>query len=149
MIRMKIVGEAEMAKRLAALGASAGAPLDAAVRAGALIVQNAAKQRVPKRTRTLSRSIMTEVERQGDEVVAHIGPTVEYGRYVELGTGKYAVGGNGRQTPWVYRGPGGKFFTTSGQRPQPYMRPALDENRARAVKEIARVFGSLIARAAT
>lgn len=149
MLTFKVVGAAEMEKKLARLGASAGDPLDAAVRAGALLIQNAAKQKAPRRTSTLRRSITVEVSRHGDRVVAHIGPTVEYGRYVELGTGIYAAGGNGRQTPWVYRGPGGKFFTTSGQQPRPYLRPALDENREKAIREISRVFGSLIARAAT
>lgn len=145
-ITVTVVGQADLERRLASLGASGDAPLRAAVEAAALLVQNAAKQKAPRRTSTLRRSITFEVAREGGQMVARIGPTVTYGRYVEFGTGIYAEGGNGRQTHWVVKGPGGKFFTTRGMKPQPYMRPALDENREKAIREIARVYKALLAR---
>ena len=37
-------------------------------------------------------------------------PTASYAPFVELGTGKYASDGNGRQTPWVYSPDGGATF---------------------------------------
>lgn len=144
-ITMKLVGAEAMAKQLTKMGIDAGEPLAAAVHAGALLIQNSAKQKAPKRTSTLRRSIIVELGREGDQITAHIGPTVEYGKYMEFGTGKYAEGGNGRQTPWVYK-VGGRYFYSVGVKPKPYMRPAMDENREKAVREIARVFGNLIAR---
>lgn len=50
--------------------------------------------------------------------------TALYSLFVERGTGKFAAGG--RKSPWVYRGADGRFYTTEGQRPSPYMNPALD-----------------------
>jgi HK97 gp10 family phage protein len=144
-IQMEVVGVPEMQAHLARMSSSAaGGPLMAAVQAGALLVQNAAKQKVPKRTRTLSRSITTAITREGDTVAARIGPSAPYGKYLEYGTGRYAEGGNGRRTPWVYRGPGGRYYTTEGMKPRPYMRPALDENRERAIKEMQRAFRALM-----
>lgn len=145
-ITVTVIGEPELRQRLAGLETVGDRALLRAVEAAALLVQNAAKQRVPKRTRTLSRSITTEVTRQGDAVEARIGPSVAYGRFVEYGTGIHAEGGNGRQTPWVFKGAGGKFYTTSGAKPRPYMRPALDENREKAIREIARVFRAQMTR---
>ncbi len=144
-IGIQVVGVPELQAQLTRMGNTAGGgPLMEAVKAGALLVQNAAKQKVPKRTRTLSRSIATTIEREGDAVVALIGPSEPYGKYIEYGTGRYAEGGNGRRTPWVYRGPNGRYYTTEGMKPRPYMRPALDENREKAIKEMERVFRRMI-----
>lgn len=49
-----------------------------------------------------------------------------YSIFVERGTGIYAAEGNGRKTPWTYRTPDGRFYTTEGMEPQPFMSPALD-----------------------
>lgn len=56
----------------------------------------------------------------------------EYAIYVHEGTGKYARGGYGRTTAWVYTPDGGRtFYTTEGQRPQPFLTQALDIVTAR------------------
>jgi HK97 gp10 family phage protein len=144
-IRMEVVGVPEFQAQMARMSnAAAGGPLVDAVQAGALLIQNAAKQKAPRRTHTLRRSITTAITREGDTVAARIGPSAPYGKYLEYGTGRYAEGGNGRRTPWVYRGPGGRYYTTEGMRPRPYMRPALDENRERAIKEMGRAFRALM-----
>ena len=49
-----------------------------------------------------------------------------YSIFVERGTGKYAEGGKGRKSPWVYRAANGQFYTTEGMRKQPFLGPALD-----------------------
>lgn len=54
---------------------------------------------------------------------------------VELGTGKYAQGGNGRNTPWSYKDSKGNWHTTSGMPPRPYLRPAI-ENHKDEYKEV-------------
>ena len=53
---------------------------------------------------------------------------MEYGPYVELGTGIYAEGGGGRPTPWVYQDSEGNWHHTRGQEPQPYLRPAVKDH---------------------
>ena len=92
-------------------------------------VRNEAIKKAPQRTGALKRSIDFEVSDDGQEGV--IFSNLEYAPYVEAGTGVFATKGNGRDTPWVYpyysKG-GTKFATTEGQKPQPFLEPALTQN---------------------
>lgn len=66
-----------------------------------------------------------------------IGSTSKYAVYVEKGTGIYAEDGNGRTTPWVYYDQkAGEYFLTRGQKPQPFLTPAVFEN----IEEIKSIF---------
>lgn len=101
-------------------------------RASAL-VERAAKEKAPKGTGELRRSIKSKVE--GLEGIVYT--PIEYAPYVEYGTGLYAEGGNGRKdVPWNYQDDEGEWHSTSGMEPQPYMRPALDENRTEVIRLI-------------
>ena len=62
-----------------------------------------------------------------DDDSAYIGTNVEYGVYVELGTGIYASEG-GRSTPWSYKDDEGNWHTTVGMKPRPYLAPAVQEH---------------------
>jgi HK97 gp10 family phage protein len=53
-----------------------------ATRAGAQVIQNAARVNAPKNTGALAASIIVEMD--GDD--ARVGPTVEYARFPEFGT---------------------------------------------------------------
>ena len=88
------------------------------------------------RTGLLRNSITTEVtEDKGDTCVV-VGTNVDYAAYVELGTGLYATGGShARKIPWTYKGRDGKFHTTEGTHPKPYLRPAV-ENHAEQYKRV-------------
>lgn len=57
---------------------------------------------------------------------AYIGTNNEYAPYVELGTGKYYPGG--RPTPWAYQDAQGAWHRTSGQKAQPFLKPAATEH---------------------
>lgn len=90
------------------------------------LVERSAKQKAPKDSGDLRRSITSRVE--GD--VGIVFTTLEYAPYVEFGTGIFAENG-GRETPWAYPDEEtGEMIWTRGQKPQPYLRPALNENRA-------------------
>ena len=90
-----------------------------------LIVENEAKERCPVDIGTLRSSITHEVEdNQG-----FVGTNLEYAPYVEFGTGLFASKGDGRQKPWTYQDAKGNWHTTVGQHPQPFLQPALDNNR--------------------
>ena len=90
-----------------------------------LLVEAEAKRKCPVDTGQLRQSITHEVI----DNTGVIGTNVEYAPYVEYGTGKYAANGNGRQTPWSYQDPKtGNWIWTAGQRPQPFLEPALLEN---------------------
>lgn len=92
------------------------------------IVEASAKEKAPKDTGALRRSISSRVEETANGVEGVVFTPLEYAPYIEYGTGLFAEDG-GRQTPWSYQDDEGNWHTTKGQRPQPYMRPALTENR--------------------
>lgn len=99
------------------------------------LVERSAKQKAPKGTGELRNSITSKVENQGGEMVGAVFTPLEYAPYVEFGTGIFAEEGGRTDVPWVYQDDEGNWHSTSGQSPQPFMRPALYEN-AKTIKEI-------------
>lgn len=100
------------------------------------LVERAAKQKAPKDTGELRRSITSRVDTLGDEVVGVVYTPLEYAPYIEYGTGIFAENGGRQDVPWHYKDDKGEWHTTSGQHPQPFMRPAFNENR----EQILRIF---------
>ncbi len=74
-----------------------------------LLVENDAKRFSPVDTGRLRASLTHEIERSKNEVVGRVGTDVEYAVYVEYGTSNMSA--------------------------QPYLRPALEKNRA-AIKRL-------------
>lgn len=99
--------------------------LDRLLMRACLVVERAAKEKVPKDTGDLGRSITSKVENHEGIVFTPL----EYAPYVEYGTGLFAEEGGRTNVPWCYQDDKGEWHSTSGQHPQPFMRPALDENR--------------------
>lgn len=56
----------------------------------------------------------------------HVGTALEYGIYVEIGTGKYVPGG--RKTPWVYVDDEGVEHRTEGMAPRPFIKPSIADH---------------------
>lgn len=110
-------------------------------RAG-IVVEGAAIRLVPVDTGLLRGSIATNVKESS--LTAQVGTNLEYAPYVEYGTGLFATGGYGRQTPWSYQREDGSWVTTRGQRAQPFLGPALRENREKVVKEFQRTLNEVI-----
>ena len=100
------------------------------------LVERSAKQNAPKGNGELRRSITSRVEKQGEDVVGIVFTPLEYAPYVEYGTGLFAESGGRQDVPWSYQDEKGEWHTTSGMNPQPYMRPALADNR----ENILRIF---------
>lgn len=66
---------------------------------------------------------------EGEDTIC-VGTKLEYGLYVEMGTGLFAENGNGRkEVPWRYQDAEGNWWSTSGQHPNPWLRPALENNK--------------------
>lgn len=130
--------------------------LENALTKSCMIVERAAKQKAVKVFGELRRSITSEVKDSGNTIEGIVYTPLEYAPYVEYGTGLFAENGNGRkEVPWVYvegstqtssnkktytdaeadqtvaylRSKGLEAYKTSGQQPQPFMRPALNESR--------------------
>lgn len=93
------------------------------------MVERSAKQKAPKDTGALRRSITSKIEVVDDSIVGIVFTPLEYAPYVEYGTGLFAEEGGRIDVPWNYQDDKGEWHSTSGQKPQPYMRPALEENR--------------------
>lgn len=84
-----------------------------------------AMDKCPEKTGNLKNSITHKVDPA--EKTAYVGTDVEYGPYVELGTGRYYEGG--RQDPWKYQGDEGNWHTASGQEAQPFLKPAVADHK--------------------
>lgn len=110
-----------------------GERMQRALAAAGEVVRADAAANAPVDTGRLAGSIVCNVDGNS----ALIGPTAEYGVYVEFGTGSKGspeVAHTSKKT-WTYY-KGGRFYTTSGQAPQPFLVPALKNN----VAEIAAKF---------
>lgn len=108
--------------------------LEAALGKACAIVERAAKQKAPKGAGELRRSITSKIEQNGGDIQGIVFTPLEYAPYVEYGTGLFAEEGGRQDVPWHYQDDKGEWHTTSGQHPQPYMRPALDENREQILR---------------
>lgn len=94
------------------------------------LVEGAAKEKAPKGTGELRRSIQSVVE--GDTGIVFT--PLFYAPYIEFGTGLFAEEGGRTDVPWCYQDDEGEWHTTSGMHPRPYMRPALNENRPQILR---------------
>lgn len=96
-----------------------------------LIVEGDAKAKCPVDSGQLRQSINHKVE----DNAGWVSTNVEYAPYVEIGTGIYSSEGGGRQTPWVYQDAKGEWHRTSGSKPQPFMKPALEQNTSKIIDQ--------------
>ena len=114
--------------------------LEAALGKACALVERSAKQKAPKGTGELRRSITSKVEKDGNNPIGIVFTPLEYAPYVEFGTGLFAEEGGRTDVPWCYQDDEGEWHSTSGMKPHPYMRPALNENR----EQIKRILGEAI-----
>lgn len=122
-ISVKIEGADELMSRLG--GLIDGARMQNALAAAGEVVSADAKANCPVDTGYLRNSIAVQVD--GNSAV--IGPSADYGIYVEFGTGSKGGGSVAHTTKgsWVYC-KNGRFYTTSGQPARPFLVPALTNN---------------------
>lgn len=104
--------------------------VQAALRQCCALVEREAKQLAPKDTGALRRSIASRVEVDKGIVFTPL----EYAPYIEFGTGLFAEQGGRTDTPWSYQNDKGEWVSTNGIKPQPFLRPALNNNRAKIKK---------------
>ena len=103
--------------------------LMAAMQKAVLIVEADAKKKCPVDDGTLRNSITHDIESNKTGCTGYVGTNTESAPYVEKGTGLYNVDGQGRQNvPWKYQDAKGKWHTTKGMKPQPFLQPAVDDN---------------------
>lgn len=100
----------------------------AALKKACALVERSARQKAPKGNGALRNSIQSRVENDGNPVGIVFTP-LEYAPYIEYGTGLFAEEEGRQDVPWHYQDDEGNWHSTSGMKPHPYMRPALEENR--------------------
>lgn len=108
-----------------------GEQLEKALGKACAVVERSAKEKAPKGTGELRRSITSKVEQTAEGLQGVVFTPLEYAPYVEYGTGLFAENGGRKDVPWHYKDDQGEWHTTSGQHPQPFMRPAFEQNRER------------------
>ena len=106
------------------------AALKKSLETAALLVERSAREKAPKDTGALRRSIRSKVE--GLEGIIYT--PLEYAPYIEYGTGLFAEGNGRKDVTWNYQDDKGNWHSTSGLKPQPFMRPGLDENREKILE---------------
>lgn len=97
------------------------------------VVERSAKEKAPKDTGALRRSITSEIREEDGNPIGVIFTPLEYAPYIEYGTGLFAEEGGRMDVPWRYQDDKGEWHSTMGQKPQPFMRPALDQNREKII----------------
>lgn len=80
------------------------------------------------RTGNLRNRITHEITEDEKTITITVGSEVEYAPYVELGTGIYAEESHAKSIPWRYQDDNGNWHTTSGMKPRPFLRPALENH---------------------
>lgn len=129
---IEIEGIGKVLKRLEKLSNTEN--IEKAMGKACAVVEAAAKQNAPKDTGALRRSITSKVDTEGKEVIGTIFTSLEYAPYIEYGTGLFAESGGRKDVPWNYQDDKGEWHSTSGQKPQPFMRPAIEDNRNEIIK---------------
>ena len=99
-----------------------------------MLVERTAKQKAPKGNGELRRSITSRIDTDADELKGVVFTPLLYAPYVEFGTGLFAENGGRTDVPWCYQDDEGNWHSTSGMKPQPFMRPALEENREQILR---------------
>lgn len=139
---IKIVGLDRFAAKLNQLKTEVVPTVKSGVDKATIMVEGRAKMLCPtNRYRAggeLRQSIHPETQIQGDQVIGKVSTIKEYAAFVEFGTGiKGQVSNRNkkvslayRQTPWVYTPDDGEtFYHTIGNVAQPYLYPALHQNK--------------------
>lgn len=164
-IAFRVEGSESLRRKLGHLQTNVqGRMLERALTAGALIVQNAAKINAPYKTGNLRRSIhigghedlagdyqniqqesgdpVPGPEGSGVAVAVYVGTNVIYARQREYGGTITAR--NGPYLWWKDDDGTWHHARSVYQRPQPYMRPAIDENQEEVRQEVGEALADLI-----
>lgn len=106
----------------------------------AIVIQNEARARAPVDSGYLRQSItyVMDIDSLGYTATITVGAT--YAPYIEWGTGKYSMHGNGRRGTWVYFDEKlGRFVVTAGQPPQPFWFDSILVGRKHFLAEMKRL----------
>ena len=102
------------------------ATVEKAIGKACALVERAAKEKAPKGTGELRRSITSRIEDDGGDIVGIVYTSLEYAPYVEFGTGSHSsTGGGTPKDHWAYMGDDGKMHIGKPMKARPYLKPAV------------------------
>ena len=79
-----------------------------------------------------------------DKMEVQIGSRYKNALWEELGTGIYALNGDGRKTKWIYKNPkDGKFYATVGKKPRRALYRAYTSKKNAIIREARKRFGEV------
>lgn len=142
--------------KLESMGGNVDEAMEKGTKSAMRAVQATAKSLCPAVTGDLRASVQTKYERNGDNHIGHIFTNKEYAPFVEFGTGPagrgtypYPVEGlSYKADKWRAVVPEVGVRWVSGQKAQPFLYPALIENREAVLALIERAFTREIIKAA-
>lgn len=114
----------------------------AALRQGANIIRDAAREKAPKDTGALRKSIKVSTTGKRGEVIARIRAgdnKAYYAHMVEYGTAPHSITVGQDGTALAVPGNPVRSVNHPGAAPKPYMRPAIDENVEAATRRVGEV----------
>jgi len=144
-----------LAEQLQRLGGSVEAPVAKGMRKTLMRISATAKTLVRVDTGQLRNSITEDVQTGPGEVIGKVGSNLSYAVFNELGTGPRAMenpppaalklGARYRVKGWSYKNPKtGEWVHTRGMPAQPFLYPALQQEKDRIVEDIADALGEAI-----
>jgi hypothetical protein len=98
------------------------------------------QRNTPVDTGDLKRSFGEDSYIDEKELTAYIGSRLEYAIWVEMGTGEYAVEGNGRKGGWVYTDDKGERHFTKGMKPKRMMYNAYKIKKAKIQQQAENIY---------
>lgn len=130
-----VQGDTELVAQLGILG---GAELMDALRDCGEWVSEDAFAAAPVDRGELKNSIRIRLQPNYVDIVAE----ADHARYVEYGTGLFTTKQTfAKHIPWNYQDRDGHWHRTSGQHPQPFLIPALENNRRRILERLKKLIG--------
>lgn len=140
MAEVKITGGADLQKMLNELPAKIeGRILRGAVRAGAKVIEEKAKELVPVRTGKLKDSIKVSTRSRRGQISATVRAGDRksyYAQWVEFGTAKHFIKPKESKSLF-FAGMAKEVVNHPGASAKPFMRPALDSSQEQAVRAFA------------
>lgn len=107
------------------------------VEQASIFIEGEAKDKCPTGDTGILRASFSHFVETDDgnmSATGYVGSNVGYAPFVHQGTGLYAKDGNGRKdVPWHWKDASGVWHSTSGQKPQPFLQDAIDQNRNKLI----------------
>jgi hypothetical protein len=120
-VTLQIIGLDKLKSAFARAPGNAAKELRTAMDKSLLRIESGARSKAPKKTGRLAGSITSKVSGSGMNLRGEVGPSVQYGLYVETGTRPHWM------PPGILPFPAMRTIARRGTRAQPYLIPSFQQ----------------------